>query len=82
MLGACQKRIHVLSTSGKVHGRGPREKLWGVLREYGIDGCLLLAVKLLHFCSENCVRVDGVKVQPFIVGVVLDNGLCCHLSFS
>jgi len=23
----------------------PREKLWGLSREYGVDGCLLLAVK-------------------------------------
>jgi len=30
---------------GKVYGRVPREKLWGVLRECGVDGCLLLAVK-------------------------------------
>jgi len=30
---------------GKVYGRVPREKLWEVLREYGVDGCLLLAVK-------------------------------------
>ena len=46
-------------------------KSFGMLREYGIDGCLLLAVKLQYFCSENCVRFDGVKIQPFIVGVVL-----------
>ena len=31
---------HVLSTS-----RVPREKLWSVLWMYGVDGCLLLAVK-------------------------------------
>jgi len=37
---------HVLSTWGKyIYGRVPRKKLWGVLREYGVDGCLLLAVK-------------------------------------
>jgi len=30
---------------GNVYGRVPREKLRGVLREYGVDGCLLLAVK-------------------------------------
>jgi len=30
---------------GKVYARVLREKLWGVLREYGVDGCLLLAVK-------------------------------------
>ena len=30
---------------GKVYGRVRREKLSGALREYGVDGCLLLAVK-------------------------------------
>jgi len=29
---------------GKIYGRVRREKLWGVLREHGVDGCLLLAV--------------------------------------
>jgi len=30
---------------GKVYDRVPHEKLWGALREDGVDGCLLLAVK-------------------------------------
>jgi len=30
---------------GKVYGRVPREKLWVMLWEHGVDGCLLLAVK-------------------------------------
>jgi len=30
---------------GKVYGRVPREKLWGMLRAYGVDGCFLLAAK-------------------------------------
>jgi len=30
---------------GKVYGRVPREKLGVMLWEYGVDGCLLLAVK-------------------------------------
>ena len=29
---------------GKIYGRVPREKLWWVLWEYGVDGCLLLDV--------------------------------------
>jgi len=37
---------HVLPTWGKyIYGWVPREKLWGVLWEYGVNGCLLLAVK-------------------------------------
>jgi len=27
----------------KAYNRVPREKLWGMLWEYGVDGCLLLA---------------------------------------
>jgi len=30
---------------GKVYDLVPCEKLWGASREYGVDGCLLLAVK-------------------------------------
>ena len=45
----------------KAHERVPREKLWGVLREYGVDGRLLLAVKSLYSCSEVWIRVDGVN---------------------
>ena len=46
----------------KAYDRVPREKLWGVLQEYGVDGRLLLmAVKSLYSCSEICVNVGGVK---------------------
>ena len=45
----------------------PREKLCGVLREYGVDGRLLLAIKSLYSCSE--VRVGGVKPQAWDAGV-------------
>jgi len=38
-----------------------REKVWGVLPEYGVDGHLLLAVKSLYSYSEICVRVGGVQ---------------------
>jgi len=36
--------------------------------EYSDNGCLLLATKSLHSCSDVFVRVDGVKSQPFTVG--------------
>jgi len=48
-----------------------------VLREYGVDGRLLLAVKSLYSCSKVCVRVGGVESQPFTVSVGL---LVCVLS--
>jgi len=53
----------------KAYDRVPREKLWGVLREYGVDGRLLLAVKSLHSCSEICVPIGKVKSQPFTFSV-------------
>jgi len=53
---------------GKVYGRVPLEKLWVMLWEYSVDGCLLLAVKKLYSCSEGyCAPVDGVNSQPFSV---------------
>ena len=45
----------------------PREKLWGVLRENGVDGNLLLTVNTLYFSSEVCVRVGGGNSQQFNV---------------
>jgi len=61
---------HVSSPSGKCMPVS-REKLWGMLREHGVDRCLLLAVKSPYSCSEDCVSVDGVKLQPFSAGVGL-----------
>jgi len=49
-----------------------------VLREYGVDGRLLLVVKPLYPCSEVRVRVGRVKSQPFTVGVGLRQG--CVMS--
>jgi len=56
----------------------PRQKLCGDLREYSVDGRLLLAVKSPYSCSEVCVRVGRVKSRPFTVGVGLWQG--CLLS--
>jgi len=51
----------------KVYGPVLRNKLWRVLREYGVDDRLLLAVKSLYSCSEVCVR--RIKSRPFTVGL-------------
>ena len=69
---------------GTVYGlccRVLRKKLCGVLWEYGVDGYLLLAVKSLYSCSEDCVRVRKVKSRPFSVGVRL-NYYVYMVSFS
>jgi len=34
----------------KAYDRVPHETFWGVLREYGVDDRLLLAVKSLYYC--------------------------------
>jgi len=54
---------------GKVYGPVPREKLWVMLWEHGVDGCLLLALNSPYSCSEDCVTVVGVDSQSFSVGV-------------
>jgi len=53
----------------KAYGRVLRNKLWGVLREYGVDDRLLLAVKSLYSFSKVCVRVGRMKSRPFTVGL-------------
>jgi len=62
----------------EAYDRLPREKRWGLLREYGVDGCLLLAVKSLYSCSEVCVRGGGVNhnCSPW----VLDSDKACAVN--
>jgi len=62
----------------KAYDRVPCEKLWGVLREHGVDGRLLLAAKSLYSYSDVCVRIGRVKSRPFTVGDGLPQG--CVLS--
>jgi len=38
----------------KAYYRVLREKLWGVLQKYGVDGYLLLVVKSLYSYPEVC----------------------------
>jgi len=45
-----------------------------VLRDYSVDGRLLLIVKSLYSCLNVCVRVGLVKPQPFAVSVGLGQG--------
>jgi len=49
----------------------PREKLWGAVREYGVEGRLFLAVNSLYSCSQLYVHVGGVKSHPFTMGIEL-----------
>ena len=60
----------------KAYDLVPCEKLWGVVREHGVDGRLLLAV--IYSCSQICVRFGRVKSRSFTVSVGLRQG--CVLS--
>ena len=62
----------------KAHDRVPRDKLWKVLQEYGVNGQLLRAIKLFYCRPEVCVRVNGKQSKPFHVEVGLRQG--CVLS--
>jgi len=64
----------------KAYDRLPREKLLEVLREYGVDGRLLLAAKSLDSCSETCARVGGITAQPSTVGAGLRQSCVCSSS--
>ena len=61
-----QKRsMHVLLILKKHNDCIPRDKLWAVLLQYGIDGQLLNAIKSLYMHSEVCVRVNSATTKPF-----------------
>ena len=62
----------------KAYDRVPRDKLWKVLQEYGVNGQLLRAIKSFYCRSKICVRVNGRQSKPFHVGVGLQQG--CVLS--
>lgn len=62
----------------KAYDRVPRDLLWSVLREYGIDGQLLAAIQSLYDDCKSCVRINGHKSAWFWVRVGLRQG--CVLS--
>ena len=64
----------------KAYDRVPRDKLWEVLPKYDMRGQLLVAFKSLYKQSEVYVRANGIKTQPFNIGVGLRQG--CVLSPS
>ena len=48
--------LHALK---KAYDRAPRDKLWKVLREYGVDGQLLGAIKSFYCRQEVYVLIRG-----------------------
>ncbi|KAI3370906.1 hypothetical protein L3Q82_007415 [Scortum barcoo] len=59
----------------KAFDRVPRGILWGVLREYGVRGPLLRAVRSLYDWSRSLVCIAGSKSDLFPVHVGLLAGL-------
>ncbi|TWW59885.1 hypothetical protein D4764_06G0014150 [Takifugu flavidus] len=53
----------------KAYDRVPRSILWGVLREYGVDGPLIRAVQSLYRRSRSLVPIAGCKSDSFPVRV-------------
>ncbi|XP_061762964.1 retrovirus-related Pol polyprotein from type-2 retrotransposable element R2DM isoform X1 [Nerophis ophidion] len=62
----------------KAFDRVPREVLWGVLREYGVSDCLIIAVRSLYDQCQSLVRIAGSKSDTFPVRVGLRQG--CPMS--
>uniref|UniRef100_A0A8C6P9E0 Reverse transcriptase domain-containing protein n=1 Tax=Nothobranchius furzeri TaxID=105023 RepID=A0A8C6P9E0_NOTFU len=62
----------------KVYDRVPRGALWGILREYGVPGPLIRAVRSLYVRCQSLVRIVGSKSGSFPVRVGLRQG--CPLS--
>ena len=55
----------------KAYDRVPRDKLWKVLQEYGVNGQLLRAIKSFHCRPEVCAWVNGKQSKLFHLGIGL-----------
>jgi hypothetical protein len=60
----------------KAFDRVPRQKLFGVLSEYGINGSLLGAIKSIYSGSKAAVRIDGEISEAFEVNEGVRQGCC------
>ena len=60
--------FHVLSILKKHINRVPRDKLWKVLLECGVNGQLLRAIKSFYCRPEVCVRVNGKQIKAVPCG--------------
>ena len=62
----------------KAYDRVPREKLWKVLQEYGVDRESLRAIKLFYCRPEVCARVKASNSSRSLWA--LDSGKCAFLT--
>lgn len=60
----------------KAFDRVPRQRLFEVLSEYGINGGLLEAVKSIYVDSRAAVRIDGELSESFEVKEGVRQGCC------
>ena len=58
----------------KAYDRVPRDKLWKVLQEYGVDGQLLRAIKSFYCRPEVCARINSKQSKLLHVAVGLRQG--------
>ena len=77
-MGVCPTSPHVFCGLGESIRPCPRGILWEVLREYGVGGPLLRAVRSLYDRSRSLVHIAGSKSDLFPVQDGLQRG--CPLS--
>ncbi|TWW67452.1 R2DM Retrovirus-related Pol polyprotein from type II retrotransposable element [Takifugu flavidus] len=77
-MGVCPTSPMCFVDLEKAFDRVPRGVLWGVLREYGVSGPLIRAVRSLYDRCQSLVRIAGSKSNSFPVRVGLRQG--CPLS--
>ena len=58
----------------KAYDRVPRDKLWKVLQENGVNGQMLCTIKSFYCQPEVCVQVNDKQSKPFHVGIRLWQG--------
>ena len=63
-LGSMPRRLHMLFDLEKAYDRLHREKLWGVLRECGVDGRpVMFDGRILVKLTQFCVRLVALWSQ-------------------
>ena len=64
----------------KAYDRIPRYTLSRVLQDYGINGCLLMAIKSFYCQFKVCVHVNGKQSKSFHVGC-WSSARVCFVTF-
>ncbi|TWW74365.1 R2 Retrovirus-related Pol polyprotein from type I retrotransposable element [Takifugu flavidus] len=72
--------VHMCFVDLKAFDRVPRGVLWGVLREYGVSGPLIPAVRSLYNRCQSLVRIAGrLPLSPILFIIFMDRiSRCSH----